>query len=193
MCVSPLVVTVALSAIPAQADEEAPSTESVTASTSAKATQPTLPENADAQTDKDGEHRILMLNLEAVGISADTARMLGSLVAQTIALSTSVELMTAQDLSSMVDLEADRQATGCASTSCLAEVAGAMGTRYVVFGSVGRVGDFTLVELNLFDSHDAKPMGHSSPSPPSYLPLLSAISKKFVRERQYVWPGYVYV
>jgi hypothetical protein len=52
----------------------------------------------------------------------------------------------------MVDFEAEKQALGCDTSSCLSEIAGALGAGYVVFGRVGRLDDVYLLQLNLFDS-----------------------------------------
>ena len=41
-------------------------------------------------------------------------------------------------------------------TSCLAESAGAMDARYVIFGDVGQLGPLLILGLNLFDAREAK-------------------------------------
>jgi hypothetical protein len=106
-----------------------------------------------------GRQRLLILNLEAAGVDPNTVTIVNGLVTQGLARSTSLEVITSADLGALVDLEAERVATGCDTTSCLAEIAGAMGTRYVVFGTVGRLGDVTLVQMSLFDSEAARPIG----------------------------------
>lgn len=63
-----------------------------------------------------------------------------------------LEVVSQADIRQMVDLEAEKQAMGCDTTSCLAEIAGAMGAAYVVFGRVGRLDERLFVQLNLFDS-----------------------------------------
>ena len=53
---------------------------------------------------------------------------------------------------------------GCdeGSTSCLAELAGAMGARLVLFGDLGKLGDTTVVSLNLFLSDQAQSAGRET-------------------------------
>jgi hypothetical protein len=105
-----------------------------------------------------GRERLLILNLDAAGVDGSTAKIINGLVTQGLAPSTSLEVITSADLGALVNLEAERAATGCDTTSCLAEIAGAMGTRFVIFGTVGRLGDVTLVQLSLYDSEAARPV-----------------------------------
>jgi hypothetical protein len=63
------------------------------------------------------------------------------------------DVVSSADLRRVVELEANKQVAGCTEgASCLAEVAGAMGARYVIFGQVGTLGSQILLTLNLFDS-----------------------------------------
>lgn len=103
--------------------------------------------------------RLLILNLDAAGVDPNSVKVINGLVTQGLASSTSLEVITSADLGALVNLEAERAASGCDTTSCLAEIAGAMGTRFVVFGTVGRLGDVTLVQLSLYDSEAARPVG----------------------------------
>lgn len=49
---------------------------------------------------------------------------------------------------------------GCSDdASCLSEIAGALGAQLVVFGAVGKLGEATVVSLNLFDSQKAQALG----------------------------------
>lgn len=76
----------------------------------------------------------------------------------TIALSESgrFEVVSSSDVREVIALEAERQAMGCESdASCLAEVAGAIGARFVVFGQLGKLGSLYVLTLNLFDSDAA--------------------------------------
>ena len=68
-----------------------------------------------------------------------------------------LELITSKDIQSMAALEADKRDMGCDdSNSCLAELAGALGARLVIFGDVGMLGPNLILGLNLFDSEEAK-------------------------------------
>jgi hypothetical protein len=83
-----------------------------------------------------------------------TATTLTSLVTIAAGEDARFDVLSSADLKDMVALEGDRASLGCdeSTASCLAEVAGAMGARLVVFGALGVLGEDLLVTLNLFDS-----------------------------------------
>jgi hypothetical protein len=62
-----------------------------------------------------------------------------------------LDVISAAEVRRLAELEGERQTIGCNDTSCLAELAGAMGARYVVFGDVGTLGSLVVMNLNLFD------------------------------------------
>jgi hypothetical protein len=51
---------------------------------------------------------------------------------------------------------------GCDEASCLAELAGAMGARLVVFGDANKLGTVTILTLSLFDSSKTQSVGRVS-------------------------------
>lgn len=63
-----------------------------------------------------------------------------------------IDIISATEVKKLAELEGDKQAAGCVDSSCLAELAGAMGARYVIFGDVGKLGETVVMTLNLFDS-----------------------------------------
>lgn len=100
--------------------------------------------------------KVLVLSLEAAGVAPEEAKVLDGMVANALSAYSTIEVVTSEDLAQMMELEGQRQQLGCDTKSCLAEIAGAMGARYVVFGSAGRLGELFVVQLNLFDSVEAK-------------------------------------
>jgi len=67
------------------------------------------------------------------------------------------EVLSTRDIERLVALESEKQLLGCTdSTACLAEVAGAMGARLVIFGELGSLDDQLLLTLNLYDANHAK-------------------------------------
>jgi hypothetical protein len=87
------------------------------------------------------------------GISASLLANLTNIVTVAVGEKESLNVLSAADVERVVAFEAEKQAMGCEEAeSCLAEVAGAMGARWIVFGDVGKVGSRYLVTLSLFDS-----------------------------------------
>ncbi|MFH1810489.1 MAG: hypothetical protein ABIJ09_17240 [Pseudomonadota bacterium] len=104
--------------------------------------------------------RLLLIDLEALAVDPATARIIDGLVTDAVHRHNDhIELLTTADMRQIVALESSKQNMGCSTETCLAELAGAMGARYVVFGQVGRLEELTLVQLNLFDSLDARSVG----------------------------------
>jgi hypothetical protein len=100
-----------------------------------------------------GPERATLLVLDPV--SDDDDRALAAQVA--VAVSTvaarddRARVYSAADVQQMAALAAEQQLTGCASSSCLAEMGGALGARYVVFGTLRTVAGQRRIELRLFD------------------------------------------
>lgn len=98
---------------------------------------------------------VLVLDLTPGDVPANTAKLLTELVSDRVSHS-GVKTVSASDLRRVAELAADRSAAGCDTSSCLAEIANAMGVDLVVFGDVGKLGDAYIVSLRLFDSRAAE-------------------------------------
>lgn len=87
-------------------------------------------------------------------VDANAGKALGELTTVAASRHEVFDVISSADLRRAMDFEAERQSTGCTeeSTSCLADVAGAMGARFVVFGQVAILGSQIVLPLNLFDS-----------------------------------------
>lgn len=100
---------------------------------------------------------VVVLNLETSGgVESSDAELVAGLVSKALTRGEHLEVVSADDIRRLADLEAQKQALGCDQSSCLAEIAGALGARYVVFGRMGKLGDVLLVQLNLFDAEEAR-------------------------------------
>ena len=104
--------------------------------------------------------RILVLDLRQEGGSGESiARLVRDSTATYLAKKQGVEVLSTEDLRQALEVEAERQALGCDTSSCLAEIAGAMGADLIVHGSVGQLGSTTVVHLNLFDAGAGRSLG----------------------------------
>lgn len=99
---------------------------------------------------------LLVLELEPIEVSPSTVRVINQLVTETYSRRPELHVVAASDLQKLLELEATKSSMGCDDATCLSEIAGAMGARYVVFGSVGRLGDLLVVTLNVFDAERAE-------------------------------------
>ena len=101
--------------------------------------------------------RSILLQLKGNKVDEETVNIISSLVTANLANYEVLELITSTDIKNMASLEAEKQTMGCDDeTSCLAELAGAMDARYVIFGDVGQLGPLLILGLNLFHAREAK-------------------------------------
>ena len=97
--------------------------------------------------------RVLVLDLAAEsGVSDGLVHTVSGIVSAELATYPELDVTSDADVKRMMELEGEKQAVGCGDSSCLAELAGAIGARLVVFGSIGKLGDDIVMHLNLFDS-----------------------------------------
>ena len=115
------------------------------------------PQAASAQDSNNEKFRTILLQLKGNKVDEETVNIISSLVTANLANYEVLELITSTDIKNMASLEAEKQTMGCDDeTSCLAELAGAMDARYVIFGDVGQLGPLLILGLNLFDAREAK-------------------------------------
>ena len=94
-------------------------------------------------------------------VDENTASILTELVTGALGKEGRFEVLSSADVRRQVELEADKQSLGCdaKATSCLAEIAGAMGAQLVVYGQLGALDDVVILSLNLFDSAQGRAVG----------------------------------
>jgi hypothetical protein len=100
--------------------------------------------------------RVLVLAPTSTAFDPATATTIGGLITSELSADARLDIIGSAEVERLAALEGDRQNAGCSDNSCLAELAGAIGARYVVFGDVGKLGDIVIVQLNLFDSQTAQ-------------------------------------
>ena len=99
--------------------------------------------------------RVAVMDLEGQGLPAEQAhlpKVLTDALAAAVAEASGCEVVTRQDIASMIDFEAERAACGGGvSDSCLSEIGNALGVERMVAGSVARVGTSTTVTARLLN------------------------------------------
>lgn len=99
--------------------------------------------------------RVLITDLSTQGVAPEVAKIAAGILSTAVAELGGLTPVSMQDLRTMVELEGNREALGCNVESCLAEVASAMGSRYVIYGEIGQLGSTLIINLNLFDASAA--------------------------------------
>jgi hypothetical protein len=107
-----------------------------------------------------GQLRALVMDLKSNGVENDTVETIAGLIAVTLSQNPRLDVLSGADVRQLIALEGEKQSLGCADdSSCLADVAGAMGAQLIVFGNAGRLGTLLNINLNLFDATEARSVG----------------------------------
>lgn len=111
-----------------------------------------VPEARDAP----ARPRLLMLSLEGAGVEVAAMTLLDGAVAAALARSPVMDVVSEVDLRRMIELEGQRELLGCNTDSCMAEIADALGARYVVHGRLGTLDRELLLQLSCFDAQASR-------------------------------------
>lgn len=97
---------------------------------------------------------LIVFNIGAEeGVTKGKANMLTEILIDEITKLNKFKVMGQKDLDSMFFWEQNKQLKNCTDSSCLSEIAGAMGAEYYVEGSVGQMGDRYIIALKLINAH----------------------------------------
>jgi len=127
--------------------------------------------------------RIALLDLQTSDdADKELATVLGTLLAERIARLGVFEVVTQDDIRRLISFERMKTALTCEDdASCLAEIGGALGARYVITGSVGRLDDQFVVALSFIDSETVETLGRETVRARSALALSSQIDDVLTR------------
>jgi outer membrane receptor protein involved in Fe transport len=96
------------------------------------------------------------------GVPQDKADILLDMLAGEIAEIGDVRVITKVDILEMLEIEKRRRLAGCTNKECASEIAGALGTRWIIVGNVGLIGDVYLINLKLIDTQNSLVVGRVS-------------------------------
>ncbi|MBS2024141.1 MAG: hypothetical protein JST92_17195 [Deltaproteobacteria bacterium] len=99
---------------------------------------------------------IAVMEFSAPEQDRDRAKGLSGVVAARLATYPGATVVGLDEIGAALGLEKQKQLVGCDADSCLAEISGALGVRYVVHGRIDRFGDTFLLNAFAFDSKAAK-------------------------------------
>jgi hypothetical protein len=108
--------------------------------------------------------KLLMLDLvNGAGVDASSAGPISDAVASEIGKRGYFDVVSQRDVATLLGLERQKQLLGCseASASCMTELSGALGARFVMSGSLAKLGDAYQLTLSTLDTQRAQPLGRS--------------------------------
>ncbi|MCX7959660.1 MAG: PEGA domain-containing protein, partial [Deltaproteobacteria bacterium] len=97
---------------------------------------------------------LIVFNMGAEeGVTKGKANMLTEILIDEITKLNQFKVVGQKDLDSMFFWEQNKQLKNCNDSSCLSQIAGAMGAEYYVEGSVGQMGDRYIIAIKLINAH----------------------------------------
>lgn len=118
--------------------------------------------------------KLVVLELTpAGGISPELATALTDALTTEAAARGPFDVVSSRDVQTLLGLERQRQMLGCGeeSESCLSELAGALGARFVMSGSLAQLGDAVQLTLQTLDTRTARPVGRATRIAPNLASL----------------------
>lgn len=99
---------------------------------------------------------IAVTEFAADAADKDKAKGLSGIVAARLAAFKSARVVGLDEIRAALDLEKQKEMLGCSEESCLQEISGALGVRYLVHGRLDRFGKSALLNAFVFDSKSAR-------------------------------------
>ena len=107
--------------------------------------------------------KLIVLDLDAAGVDPRVGSALSEAVTAEAAARGIFQVISSKDVQTLLGVERQKQMMGCSEgTSCLAELGGALGARFVMSGSVARLGSAFQLSLQTMDTNTTRPVGRSS-------------------------------
>lgn len=107
--------------------------------------------------------KVALLPLTAgAGVEAKVAQSLTDALAAELRGIGGHQLVTQQELTAVLGVERQRQLLGCTDTTCMAEIASALDVDALVTGSIARLGESWLLQIQLVDARKGVTTGHAS-------------------------------
>jgi hypothetical protein len=108
--------------------------------------------------------KLVVLDLAAgAGVDPSVAGAFTASVAEQLSTTGLFDIISSKDIQTLLGLQRQRQMLGCKEQdACVAELADALGARYVLTGAVTQVGQAFQLSLQGLDSQRAQPLGRST-------------------------------
>jgi TolB-like protein len=95
------------------------------------------------------------------GIEKGTANLLVEIIMGEIERSNAFKVIGQKDIDKMLFWETNKQLKNCNESSCMMQIAGAMGAEYYVESSIGTVGDNYVISMKLIETMKVEIKGRS--------------------------------
>jgi TolB-like protein len=101
------------------------------------------------------KENVAILEFDGVGITKDEAKVLTSKLSREIVKNGYYNVLERSEMTTIL-FEQGFQQSGCISSACAVEVGQILGVKYMISGSIGKLGDIYYVEIKLIDVETSK-------------------------------------
>ena len=106
--------------------------------------------------------RVAIVPLSAgEGVTEKIAHSVTELAVAEVRRIPSVQLITQQEVGTLLGFDRQRALLGCQEDTCVAEVGGALGVEHLVFGTLSKLGKSWLVTLKMMDVRNARTLAQA--------------------------------
>jgi hypothetical protein len=108
--------------------------------------------------------RVLVLDVGGVVLTKSEAGLVRDALAKELQTRPKLQVLTTEDMRRVLDVEAEKQATGCdtGADACIAELAGALGASRVLHATASRLGPTYVLSVVLVDPRSARALGRTT-------------------------------
>jgi TolB-like protein len=100
----------------------------------------------------DGERpKVAVMELQSAGAPKEAATALSEAITQEISRRGFLDVISSRDIETLLGVERQKQLLGCSDTSCTTELAGALGTRFVLSGTLSKLGETYQLSLQMLE------------------------------------------
>ena len=108
---------------------------------------------------KAGPKRVAVMRTLVDGVEAGVGAQISARISEVTRARTGAEVLSAEEIQTLLEHERDKQLTGCEQESCLAEVADALGADTIVQARLSRVDGGYALSVSALDAVSARPIG----------------------------------
>ena len=116
---------------------------------------PTSSEEATSDSSRRRPLRIAVYAFESAGLDERVVRITEASVLEELRKLQRVSVLSLDEVKALLDLEAEKQLAGCSESSCLSEIAEALGADALVTGGITQVGDTVSIAWKRIDPNAA--------------------------------------
>ena len=103
--------------------------------------------------------KIAVMDFVATGVDEFLARNITAVVAAELKQFSGLQIISRQEVSTLLSFEGTKQSVGCSDESCFVEIGNALGAHYLLSGSVGLLNDVYLISVKVINIRKVKVVG----------------------------------